>query len=177
MWSGGYDVSSDRFPPRLIPGWEHPWWYHRDGFKIHHEKTEPGPVVYLASSASWIEIHPFHAKGWKPDLWNVKWHVKFSRYEAASGNCIFSTEKLECAFGLREDFSIAQLREESTRIVKEYGGSVASSGLFIRWHNYLTIPGPSTGHDHAPAVSILLNDGIKRTIREAIEQRFPERAS
>lgn len=161
-------------PPELKSGWGHPWWHHHHSMKMRHEKTEPGPIVYIAGSAAFTEIHPCEGEQY---VWNVKWRVQFSRDEEASGNCVFTTEQLECAFGLRDAFSNDRDIEHSNWMLKEYGGSVAFQGRFIRWRDYLTIPAPGMGHDGVAAVSIELDDGIKKAVREAIAQRFPGHAS
>lgn len=173
-------MTASLLPQRRIPELKSrgtPHWYHHHGQKMQYEKTGDGPIVYIRGSAAFLEIHPFAEKGWTTTYqWNVRWRVKLSYLEEASGNCLFSTEQLECAFGLREAFSEEIDIRHSNWMIQEHGGSVAFQGRFIRWDKYLTIPAPGMGHDGVAAVSIELNDEIKNAVREAIRRRFPERA-
>lgn len=66
------------------------------------------------------------------------------------------------AFGLT-DYLPMQLPGDF--LLEKYGGDVACQFLFIRWQDYLNIPGPGTGHDGDPNISIKLTDEIKEAIR------------
>jgi hypothetical protein len=98
-----------------------------------------------------------------PELFFVSWAVKWGGESTASGEVIFSKEDVLAAFGMANF-----CRMSGRALVALYGGDVAAPGKYIRYHQYLNVPGPSTGHDGATSVSVLLTEGIKRTVKHFI---------
>jgi hypothetical protein len=96
--------------------------------------------------------------------WAVHWKVKFSFREYAEGEINLEYSELQEAFGLGRNFTYA----DSLWLIERYGASVAAQGKYIRWEQWLNIPGPGTGNDGSPNVSIEIDDAIKGAVREIL---------
>jgi hypothetical protein len=75
------------------------------------------------------------------------------------------TDTLKSAFGIHEANGYA-----SDWLLNEFGGTCASQGKFLRYKDYLNIPGPGTGHDGDSNVSIELDRSIQTAARDLMRE-------
>ena len=151
-----------REPEKGIYG--NPVWCHHHGSKMllvisdEHERE-----VHIAGSAAKVIITPVAEAD---DRWRVVWHIAHGLpfYGEVHGNTIFTSEELLTAFGVRSSVQA----DHSIWLIERFGGDAAFQGKYIRWKDFLNIPGPGTGHDGDPNVSIHLDDKIKNAIRGLI---------
>ena len=119
----------------------------------------------LVLKASAAEVSIIKASVTYPDTkgWIVDWEVveSVAYDEKSSGRRHFSDIELRRAFGL---VSISDGFEGW--LFNKYGAEYGEQGKYIRWRRYLNIPGPGTGHDGDPNVSIEIDE----TIREAVKK-------
>ena len=92
--------------------------------------------------------------------WSVRWRIKQSKGEGVSGRVIFSKECLQRAFGLDD-----QPFQFGGSIAKQFNATTGYQGAFIRQGIYLNIPGPGTGHDGDPNVSLDLDEKITAAVK------------
>ena len=91
--------------------------------------------------------------------WYLEWVIIHSSQERVDGKVMMSTDALKSAFVFADTTS-----RGSRWLIERYGGEVAEQGKFIRWKNFLNIPGPGTGQDGDPNISIFLDDVIKNSV-------------
>ncbi len=161
MW--GLDAN---FPPApesngWMPMWCHP---HANKMMLVREDQEEydSNKLKIKGIAAEVSISDFRQGS---DYWAVDWKVVQSRNEFSQGRILMRTQNLERAFGLSDEpgrYGIA--------ILKKYGGTTAHQGAYIRYQNFLNIPGPGTGHDGDPNVSIDLYDDMKEAVRKFISK-------
>lgn len=72
-----------------------------------------------------------------------------------------SKDNFKAAFGLRDGWC----PEGGSGLICAYGGEAAFQGQFIRWKEFLNIPGPGTGHDGDPNISLQLSGEIVEAAR------------
>lgn len=113
----------------------------------------------IAGSAASVEIGTPHLSTNGKRYWKVSWKVRWSRDEEVNGQVFFSDACLRTAFGLSEENGVS-----GEWLLKEYGGDVAAQGLFIRYQQFLNVPGPGTGHDGDPNVSLELTEQMKNAV-------------
>lgn len=158
------------FPPKPdLKLWDVPVWWHHHGIKMRafeegEEDYNPDRVVIKGSAAEVsIARHP----SWT-DQWAVEWKVvQAAGEEFSHGRVLMESEDLERAFGLSDEpgaFGIA--------ILKNHGGTTARQGTYIRYERFLNIPGPGTGHDGDPNVSIQLDEKIQNAIQKLVNPLF-----
>jgi hypothetical protein len=153
--------------PRFIIGW--PEWWHAHGMKIHlgdpqnllrHLRNE---TVLLRGSAVIITIRRI-----LPDEWSIKYEILHEAPSRTAGIVHMNTLQLEAAFALREK---ANASATATAYLARFGGVVGIPGKFIRYERWLNIPGPGTGIDGDPNVSIELHKEIKDALKQVISAR------
>lgn len=143
-----------------------PHWFHSHGVKmgVQHLDMRRHLLVIGASAARVVirkasSLHP-HGEGWFVD-WKVVQCAPSQ--EGTRGRCHFSNWDLGRAFGLSEgsgaygDWLIQQFRADS-----------AEQGKYIRQGKFLNIPGPGTGHDGDPNISIYIDDEMCEAIRRLL---------
>jgi hypothetical protein len=136
-----------------------PAWCHHHGSKMRVSKgpeTNSRSVV-ISGSAAWLEIFRFPVT--TGASWRVEWKIAFSQDSKAGGCISMTTEELRAAFGLSN-----MSGHFGDWLIECYGADAAEQGKFIRWGNFLNIPGPGTGHDGDPNISIHIDDKIKETV-------------
>lgn len=94
--------------------------------------------------------------------WAVTWKVNHGGDSFVSGRTLFSYDNLWKAF-----FYNPVIADESF-LLERFGGTAASQGKFIRWKEWLNIPGPGIGHDGDPNVSIKLDDEMKKAVEQLL---------
>jgi hypothetical protein len=100
------------------------------------------------------------------DKWKVEWQLVHA-WGDDTGCRAFDDQELASAFGISD-----RSDQYSDWMLQRFGGTCAHQGLFIRYNEFLCIPGPGTGHDGSPEVSMILYDGSGEggEIRQAVEQ-------
>lgn len=93
----------------------------------------------------------------------VSWSIVSSQSHWTRGQIDFLTEDLMQAFGLSD-----RCGEHGYGLLEEFGGTTAHQGFFLRFQKWLNIPGPGTGHNGDPNVSILIDDKIKFAVGKMI---------
>ncbi|MDO8638947.1 MAG: hypothetical protein Q7R43_05200 [Candidatus Daviesbacteria bacterium] len=152
--------------PQMCEG--HPDWWHCHGMKMQTDKDSSRDWVIIKNRVAKLEI--FQAVSTQP-IWPLKWQIiQCSLQEEVMGKIRMDTHTLKSAF----DFENITPRG-SRWLIEKYGGGAAEQGAFIRWGNFLNIPGPGTGHDGDPNISIFLTDVIRNSIFNLIYSNlFPE---
>ena len=134
-----------------------PIWCHHHCGKMGIEKTESS-LLKLAGSAAFLEIvNPTLFSGKR--YCKVLWEILFAVEEKVNGQVLFSDAHLRAAFGLSNEMKVS-----SDWLLEKYGGDVAAQGCFIRYQQFLNIPGPGTGNDGDPNISIENNEEMKNAI-------------
>lgn len=137
-----------------------PIWWHHHGSKIAVVSTDVNTVGLQGSAASLLLIQEgFHRH------WLVKWRIQ--HYGELLGSAVFTDEELRRAFNLPVDhhphFQIFPVMGE------RYGADDGIPGKFIRWKEYLNIPGPGTGWDGDPNISIKLTPEITNAVQQVLD--------
>lgn len=132
-----------------VPRWHH---HHSSKLLINKAKSVQGNSLILESNAVRVTIQrDVQNKGWQID-----YEIKHPSNSWSTGRVCMMSEDLRTAFKLSDDCAAAW----GQTILDEHGGSVAHQGKYIRFGRYLNIPGPGTGHDGDPNVSIYLDDEV-----------------
>lgn len=160
--AGSVTAQATVFPsePKLT-GISPEWWHHFGA------KMELGQAVYeagfavITGPAATLRIQRVEPT----KSWSVEWRVTFGPDSRVSGNIDMTDEELLVAFGLadRPDQYGQQW------LLNRFGGDAGEQGKFLRWRNYLNIPGPGTGSDGDPNISIELNDKMKTVVKRLVE--------
>ena len=140
-----------------------PIWHHH-----HSSKLSPGEIlrsllnksVKIEASAATLII----ASRWPNIGWTIEYKIEFSSNSFVMGKIILTGPQLEVAFGISNSYD----NQVGQWLLDLYGGEVACQGKFIRHQSFLNIPGPGTGHDGDPNISIFLSEEIKSTIRKLL---------
>lgn len=103
------------------------------------------------------------------DKYTLGWHVNhkggFDPAYTAGGIELNSKE-------IRRMFCLAEGVEEKDQwMTKQYRGTAAVQGKFLRQDRYLNIPGPGTGQDGDANVSIFVSDEIMKAVRDLLAAR------
>jgi hypothetical protein len=139
-----------------------PNWYHHQGRNMQIKKCSiENSLLIIAGSAA--ELKLTRKTGTNNHAWYVDWEVRYSEQEKTQGRIIMSTDELRAAFGLE---NVTQ--ETSQWLVHTYKASCAGQGKFIRTESFLNIPGPGTGHDGDPNISIELDEQIIDAITKLV---------
>ena len=142
-----------------------PVWHHHHSRKFHVISPTQEPLELGASAAN-VVISPDSSKGWI-----IKYRIThaFGGF-GVDGKIYMTTNELEVAFDLHGRLDDSFVWPSSQWLINRYGGDFAAQGSFIRYHRFLNIPGPGTGHDGDANVSIELNDEIKAAVKALIEK-------
>jgi len=141
-----------------------PIWWHHHGMKMHlvwFDKNKR--KLMIIGSAAEVTIQPFLSN--TKMGWSVRWKViqNVPSDEISYGRRTFSGEELAAAFGLTEDSG-----NYGEWLISRFGADSAEQGKYIRWHEFLNIPCPGTGHDGDPNVSIEIDEEIQKAIKELL---------
>jgi|SRR3989344_2737939 len=142
----------------------HPDWWHGHGIKMSLRTLElTPPKLVISGSAADLTIFDHEYK----DLWAVNWEVRQSQAEKVVGRVLMTNNQLLAAF----DHS-NELDNYSEWLIDRYGATCASQSNFIRFRRFLNIPGPGTGHDGDPNISIELDEDIKKAVLKLMAARI-----
>jgi hypothetical protein len=146
----------------------YPDWFHPGGANIRVKdlRLATREIILTSGEAVWIRISP--EPGTKGKGWRFAYMINsFPAGCSVSGNVIFSTEELLAAFCRPYDIS-EESRAKGRVLLSRYGGTGAIPGKYFfyvdDYYHYLNIPGPGTGLDGDPNVSILNTDEIKKAV-------------
>src|SRR3989344_2130736 len=139
-----------------------PAWFHDHGHKmrLRHVDVERGMINLEASAAS-VQIF----RGAKEAL--VDWEVIYSPGSKVQGRISLSLAQLAAAFEVPWDEHPCGI-EYSQWLLDRFGGDCAIQGCFIRFKEFLNIPGPGTGHDGDPNVSVMVDKEIREAVRDIL---------
>lgn len=138
-----------------------PIWFHPHGTKVTVTRTSNNNVHLGANTAS-IHIHSMCGG----PFWHVDYTVIHGVNIRVSGFLQMTTSDLKIAFGIKDKCPAYG----GQHLIDEFGGEVAQQGKFIRWGEYLNIPGPGTGHDGDANISIRVDDEIKEAVRTLLSK-------
>lgn len=131
-------------------GVEAPFWWNKNGQKMKVAEEVPGSLyLIIAGSKAQVLVSQ------ESPLWYVVWDITHSLQEGVKGRVVLNTDELLMAFGLCRT---------GHKIALSLDWEAVVSTRFIRSGNYLNIPGPGTGHDGDPNVSIFLSEKIKDAV-------------
>ncbi len=154
-------IADSKQKPKMSFGW--PEWFHHHGCKMVVDCfNKDQRSIFIKGSAASLEI----TKMVNPNKnsWLVTWEVIQSTHTKVNGSTVFSGDELCAAFGLSDE-----TEELSDWLIEKFGGESASQRRYIRWKNFLNIPCPGTGNDGDPNISILIDDEIKKSIKQLLE--------
>lgn len=143
------------------------WWnHHGTGMRVTRYSEGHRLLVIEGSAAKLIISQVDHEHGSSKDgkRWYVDWEVRQSRQEYARGRIIAHAEELEAAFGVSSKSGYF-----GNHLLQRFGGDAAQQRTFIRWGNFLNIPGPGTAHDGDPNISIEIDDKMRNYIRQLVK--------
>lgn len=156
-------------PPTNIAGY--PTWYHPGGDKViikrHNGTTTPARELVIGSNNLNMTItKDHHSQDNKRDEWVIKYKLNHGPIRTwTEGFIIMTTQDLKTAFGLSGDCEA----EDGQGVLDVCGGDVAKEGKYIRYKEFLNIPGPGHGWDGDANVSIRVGKGMKSQLQEFME--------
>lgn len=146
------------FPSILHPDYPGPQWWNTHGDTMAIARSDPG-VVFLSNSAAHLKI-----ERWGGNDWLLAYEIRQSLNERYGGQVVFTTTDLQYAFGLRTGLLGSEPLLVEMRVRRYGGADTFKQGLFIRLGRCLNIPGPGTGHDGDPNLSIEVTEEIREAV-------------
>jgi hypothetical protein len=138
-----------------------PIWFHHHGSKMELVAHDENTINIRSNAASLIIRRPLVGLNWL-----VEWNIDHDLGVFAKGSIWMTGSELASAFGLS-----TVMGKFGEWLIERFGGTTAAQGRFIRYNEFLNIPGPGTGHDGDPNISIILNDDIRGAIRHILSAR------
>lgn len=126
--------------------------------------------LVLVSDTSMIKVSPKIGPIGHTGLWDVEWRRSFTErleedgYSAQGINCWNPTELL-AAFDLPYEMLVGIRQDDE--LLNQFGGTVARSGMFIRFEKCLNIPGPAVTI-HSASVSLIITPEIQECVRQML---------
>lgn len=137
-----------------------PKWWHHHGSKMS-VKEEKSNMLSLGSRAASVIIEKRLAQGWM-----IEYHIQHSAETYSMGRIWMCDKDLERAFMLSTDYPA----QGGQHLIDEFGGETAYQGKFIRYKGWLNLPGPGTGHDGDPNLSVWVDSDIQEVVQRLIEK-------
>jgi len=137
-----------------------PRWWHHHGGKLRIVTAYESRIVLLASAA---EVNIAKATDRvDAERWSVDWHIVHNYHsgEDDRGRRLFTRDKLALAFGIT--------KANGCESLQDHAADREVYGFFIGLGCFLNIPGPGTGHDGDPNVSILIDDELRQAVRKLL---------
>lgn len=130
-----------------------PAWYHMHGSEIRVKEVDLEKHVFvLASNSAEVMIRRHRSQGWE-----LEYEIRQPDGSKTEGKIWMCTYDLKAAFRISDEcYEIW-----GASVLQRHGGDVAHEGKYIRFEKYLNIPGPGTGDNGDPNVSICVDDYIK----------------
>lgn len=131
-----------------------PTWFNIHGSGMWQcQENVPGNQLVIAGHAAKVIIEK------EGQAYRVFWEITHHGGSIV-GNIFMFRPTLEAAFGLTDSIQFA----DSEWLIDEYGATTAAYRAFIRFGDYLNMPGPGTGHDGDPNISIKIDNGIRQAV-------------
>lgn len=139
-----------------IPVW---WVSHGTKMRLVPDENLKNWVVIRGSAAE-VRIMKAPGKGWF-----VEYRIDHGGFGQTNGRVWMTDSEIGAAFGLKDE-----IEHPSNYIIERFGGTVAMQRKFIRWKEFLNIPGPGTGYQGDPNVSIKLYPETIEAVRNLLSQ-------
>lgn len=141
-----------------------PVWWHFHGYEMELSRKESNEdQVVIKTRAAEVSV----VKGEEDNQWKVSWKLIHSYgNNEVEGKIVMNDRALAAAFGLTDE----NISPNLDTVLRKHGGTVGFQGHYLRFRNHLNIPGPGTGHDGDPNVSIYLIDDIKEAVGVLLEK-------
>jgi hypothetical protein len=160
-------TNSVRVEPYRNETEKEPCWFHLRGsqfFVVGHDHLGPLKERKLTLKARCAQIEIWRDRR-HPKWWNLKYEIKhFSGYTKGFISGMTAHDLIK-AFGLSDECDDDELCQ---KIIANYGGDVARQGMYIRCGKYLCIPGPGTGGDGEPIVSVYVDEDVQHAMAELL---------
>ena len=140
-----------------------PVWWHQNGVKMRPLFGGGDRTLQVFADAATLTISPNEHSRNDRDRWLVAWEIRRISPCGINGKTAMSAETLCRAFGLAEGTA-----KSSAWLLQHYGADSAEQGCYIRSGDCLNIPGPGTGRDGDPNISVLLDEDIKEAARHIL---------
>jgi hypothetical protein len=160
----GEIMAGDGGRSRIING--APEWFHGKGRKMEAMKlnAEKGTFIIANGKVAKLIIKKSpETYGDGGRKWLVAWRIVFSAGEGVRGLIYFSDDILAMAFGLSRKPGI------NKEALEYYGADSVIQEAFIRRGNCLNIPGPGTGGDGDPNISIRIYQKTKDAVKQLLK--------
>lgn len=150
------------------PGWWNPRGYKMEigtsGTMLTGEKAD----LLLRSkgkSPAWVRINQVFTR----NKYTLGWHVSHN----GGLDPAFTCGGVELSsLDLRRMFCFDDGVEEADRwMTRQYRGTTAVQGKYLRQGRYLNIPGPGIGRDGDANISVFVSDGIMKGVRDLLAAR------
>ncbi|MSR71167.1 MAG: hypothetical protein EXS50_00635 [Candidatus Taylorbacteria bacterium] len=150
--------------PKRIKMFGMPFWFNHHGTKVSYigfnNANSPKRIMLLESSTIKIQISSNHPK----TGYILSYTITHSLDTSNTGKIWMSKEDLEAAFGINDKCEAFG----GQWLADEYGADVAHQGKYIRYGIFLNIPGPGTGADGDPNVSIQVSANMIEMIKSIL---------
>jgi hypothetical protein len=150
--------------PKLECGW--PIWWHHHGYKLAVKELDlEKHVLVLEASAANLTVRKGSLIDPEATGWYIDWEVVQCKptQSGTKGRTWFNDEDLKAAFCLSDSTG-----KFGDWILERFGGDSANQGRYIRWKEYLNIPGPGTGHDGDSNISIYVDEDIQNAVHHLL---------
>lgn len=132
-----------------------PKWWNEHGMKMQ-AMPQDGNNLTIKNNVAKLMISRL-----EPMFYQVLWQIIFGNTEY--GPEIINGQIFMTSHGLAAAFGLAHVGCPSW-LFKDYGADAGGQGQFVRRGQFLNIPGPGTGNDGDPNISIFISDDIKQAI-------------
>ncbi len=160
-------ISSNPFSTGNPP---HPAWWHSHGFIIPRIRKENQQVnfEYELEKEKRIIRRITIKKEKTVNVFSINYEIDANESSTYYGSITASYKTIEAMFGFKkwnEDSGTELLSKFCHDPDNPFETDKCASNVFIRYKEFLNIPGPSWGHHTDPAISIMVNEEIKSAIR------------
>lgn len=138
-----------------------PDWHHPQSYRIHLEKADSSHVVIQAPAARFTIVELLDAD--TIYKWIARWEILFSEGTGTRSEIVMSAQDLCEAFALNEHTEC-----EGRWWANPHQDIASRKGVYFRYDRYLNIPGPGTGQDGDPNISIFLTAEIKKAVTHLV---------
>ncbi|MEK7514477.1 MAG: hypothetical protein AAB587_01510 [Patescibacteria group bacterium] len=141
------------------------WWNRHQGIMLNVRELSDGKLVIAPILPSEARVEITRQSDAGGGRWLVSWErIVHNPYRKVTGSAIFTDEDLTGAFKL----SLGSSGGSSDKLRRRFKADFAEEGKYIRRGDFLNIPGPGTGEDNDPNVSILLGTQIVGAVLDLI---------
>lgn len=148
--------------PKLIrdsnPAWHNPKSFNLNLVAVGLFKDS----MLLQGSAAELRV----TKQQKGEGWILEWGI-CSAYSEVKGKVYLDRHEFQAAFGLSD--TLFDKQNHSDWWTVKYGADVGYQGKFIRLRDMLNIPGPGTGLDGDPNISIYVTAKIQDAVSSLLK--------